>query len=195
MERCLASKPVLRSFCTGITMLRRLILMRHAKSAWPEGIADHDRPLAPRGQSTAPMMGEWLKSAGLKPDLALISSARRTRETWALVAPALVGTPFREERRLFAASTETMLEIVQTCSDAVGTLMVVAHNPATQDLAHRLASRVTSDLDALARLSRHYPTAAITLLEGEGEWAMLAPGTMRLARFTTPRLLGGIDED
>ncbi len=53
----------------------RLILMRHAKSAWPEGVADFDRPLAPRGMEAAPLMGRWLAKQGITPDQVLVSAA------------------------------------------------------------------------------------------------------------------------
>ena len=69
--------------------MKRLLLLRHAKSAWPEGVEDHDRPLGDRGRRDAPRMGAYMASAGLQPGFALVSSARRTQETWALVEPAL----------------------------------------------------------------------------------------------------------
>ena len=68
--------------------MKRLLLLRHAKSAWPDGVEDHDRPLSDRGRRDAPRMGAYIAAAGLRPDFALVSSARRTQETWALVAPA-----------------------------------------------------------------------------------------------------------
>ena len=179
----------------GFTMLRRLILMRHAKSGWPEGVADHERPLAPRGQSTAPIMGRWLQVAGFRPDLALVSSARRTRETWAYIAPFLAETSSLIEERLFAASTASMMALVQACPAEISTLMIVAHNPGTQDLAHGLASRMSSDRDAFSRLGRKFPTAGIAVLEAEGEWRAITLGSMMLSQFMTPRFLGGIDED
>src|SRR5579859_3831085 len=70
---------------------RRLILLRHAKSDWPEG-PDLDRPLAKRGRRDAPRIGRWLRAHGFVPDVVICSAARRTRETWALVAPELAGS-------------------------------------------------------------------------------------------------------
>lgn len=67
--------------------MKQLLLLRHAKSAWPDGVADHDRPLADRGRRDAPRMGAYIAKAGLQPDFALVSSALRTQETWGLVAP------------------------------------------------------------------------------------------------------------
>ena len=67
--------------------MRRLMLLRHAKSDWPTGVGDQDRPLGPRGRHDAPRMGEEMARRGLRPDLAIISTARRTLETFALVSP------------------------------------------------------------------------------------------------------------
>ena len=73
--------------------MRRLMLLRHAKSNRPEGVADRERPLATRGREAAPVMGRCLADELLLPDLVLISPARRTQETWQLVAPMLPEKP------------------------------------------------------------------------------------------------------
>src|SRR5690242_1439584 len=70
-------------------MTKTLILFRHAKSAWPDNVEDHERPLAERGRKAAPVMAKWLLAKGLRPSVALVSTAKRTQETWALVAPEL----------------------------------------------------------------------------------------------------------
>jgi phosphohistidine phosphatase len=74
---------------------RRLLLFRHAKSDSPQGGSDHERPLGPRGRHDAPRMGEEMARRGLKPELALVSTATRTRETFALVKPFLPEVPAR----------------------------------------------------------------------------------------------------
>ena len=68
---------------------RTLVILRHAKAANPEGVADPDRPLTSRGHADAAAAGAWLAHRDLQPDLVLCSSARRTRETWHGVALAL----------------------------------------------------------------------------------------------------------
>ncbi|CAM5605305.1 Phosphohistidine phosphatase OS=Streptomyces griseomycini OX=66895 GN=FHS37_004000 PE=4 SV=1 [Streptomyces griseomycini] len=88
----------------GAGPLRRLVVLRHAKSARPEGVADHERPLAPRGRRDAPAAGRALAEADCLPGLALCSTAVRARRTWELAA-AQWGTPppVRFDRRLYAA--------------------------------------------------------------------------------------------
>ncbi len=71
---------------------RRLVLLRHAKSAWPD-LPDHDRPLAGRGRGDAPAMGRWLRETGCVPDLVWCSTARRAAQTWQLAAAELGADP------------------------------------------------------------------------------------------------------
>ena len=71
---------------------RHLIVLRHAKSAWPQEVADQDRPLGPRGLRDAPAAGRWLREHGFTPDRIVCSPTRRTRQTWELVAHEL-GAP------------------------------------------------------------------------------------------------------
>lgn len=173
----------------------RLILMRHAKSAWPEGVADFDRPLAPRGQEAAPLMGRWLSKQGIRPDQVLVSAAKRTRETWALAGAFFPGLAHEATPAIYAASAGDLLDVVHDAEPAAQTLMLVGHNPGMQELGYALAHPATSDSEALRRLSQKYPTAGLAILEQDGGWRDIAPGSMRLTTFITPRALGGVDED
>ena len=95
---------------------RRLILTRHAKSAWDDPtLADHDRPLNARGRRSALALGDWLASRGYEPEEVLCSSARRTQETWAMVAaaPVEVRPLLRIEPGLYHASPDKMLTILR----------------------------------------------------------------------------------
>src|SRR5260370_40026330 len=89
---------------------QRLILLRHAKSAWPD-VPDHERPLAGRGRRAAPTAGRWLREAGFVPDRVLCSTAPRARETWQLAEEELGAhppTPF--EDRGYGASAPELLD-------------------------------------------------------------------------------------
>jgi phosphohistidine phosphatase len=173
----------------------RLILFRHAKSAWPEGVADHDRPLGPRGQQATPLMARWLVAAQLRPDLVLVSSARRTRETWSLIASEMPGIPSKSEPRIYEASYERLLGVLRALPVELGTVMMVGHNPGMQELALALSSGLGDKVEARMRLRRKYPTAGVAVLDFDGDWAELIPGVARLTHFQTPAMLGGIDED
>ena len=116
-------------------MTKTLILLRHAKSAWPDNVEDHDRPLAERGRRAAPLMARWLAENGLKPSVALVSTARRTQETWALVAPDLGKVARRDVGEIYEAPAQRILDAIHGVEPSVETLLVVGHNPGMEDLA------------------------------------------------------------
>ncbi|WP_440983109.1 SixA phosphatase family protein [Shinella sumterensis] len=169
--------------------MKRLLLLRHAKSAWPDGVDDHDRPLSDRGRRDAPRMGAYLAAAGLRPDFALVSSARRTQETWALVAPAFGGTcPSLAVPTIYEAEPAMILAAIQDAPDESGTLLVIGHNPGFEDLAALLAPQ--GNQDALARMKTKYPTAGLAVIEcNSPRWADVIPGAGRLEAFVTPKTL------
>jgi phosphohistidine phosphatase len=167
-------------------MRHTLILLRHAKSDWPDGVPDHERPLNGRGRRDAPRTGEWLVAQGRVPDRAVVSTAVRTRETYGLAAEAFSTGPevhFQDE--LYAASAGEMLEVVRQTPESVGTLMVVSHNPGTQYLAAVLADDTHPEL--VARVHAKYPTNTVTVLEFDGAWATLDPGTASMVAVESPR--------
>ncbi|MEV4940541.1 SixA phosphatase family protein [Streptomyces zaomyceticus] len=117
--------------------------MRHAKSAWPEGVADHDRPLGPRGLRDAPAAGRFLAEHGGPPDLVLCSPARRARRTWELAAAELdspVPAPTVHDPRLYGAGDAELLDVLHGVPDEVATLLLVGHNPGLEDLVLLLAA-------------------------------------------------------
>jgi phosphohistidine phosphatase len=166
-------------------MMRRLALFRHAK-AERQGNDDHERALAPRGRLAAPAMGRWLAEAGFVPDLVLCSTARRTRETWALAEPAFPSGAIevRLERRVYAASAPQLLALLQGADAAAERLLVVGHNPGLEELAALLAPGATA-------LAEGFPTAAVAVIELDaGQWRRVGAGQGRLTAFSTPKSLG-----
>lgn len=163
--------------------------MRHAKSAWPEDIPDHDRPLAPRGRRDAPAAGDWLREAGCVPDRVLCSTARRTRQTWQLAEEKLGAHPEAVfEDRVYGASGAELLDLARQTPADVRTLLIVGHDPAMRGLTLELASEQPGDAEAeaLGRVRAKYPTAGIAILSFSGDWAELSPGQARLAEFVVP---------
>jgi phosphohistidine phosphatase len=172
---------------TGARPLRRLVVLRHAKSAWPPGVPDHQRPLAPRGRRDAPAAGIALAEADCLPDLALCSTAVRARQTWEL-ASAQWGTPppVRLDPRLYAADVPELLEAVHEVSPEVETLLLIGHNPGLEELVLELAGDSLDD--ALDEVRVKFPTSAIAVLAWHGTtWQALAPGTALLTGVTVPR--------
>ncbi len=174
--------------------MRRLMLLRHAKSAHPSGGSDIDRPLAPRGREAAPRIGAYLREEGLFPDLALVSSARRTRETWELVRAALGEVEARIEPRIYEAQAERLLAVVREVGPEVRSLLMIGHNPGFSDLAQWLIGG--GDRHAFARLSRKYPTAGLAVIDFPVDsWARVDGRGGRLDRFVTPKTLGADEDD
>lgn len=171
------------------TSTRRLILLRHAKSAWPNDVPDHERPLAPRGRRDAPAAGDWLHRSGYVPDRVLCSTARRARETWQLADEKLDAHPQAVfEDRVYGASIVDLLELARQTAADVGTLLIVGHDPAMRGLTLELAGMQFNDTEAAAlrRVRVKYPTAAIAVLAFMATWPELGPARAQLTDFATP---------
>lgn len=169
-------------------MSKTLILFRHAKSAWPEGLGDHDRPLADRGRKAAPVMAKWLADKGFKPTVALVSTARRTQETWTLVAPELGKIVKRDTAEIYEAPVGRILDAIHGVEPSVETLLVLGHNPGMEDLARLLMK--DDGGEAGARLRHKFPTAAIAVLSLPVEdWTIVTPRIATLEHFVTPKSL------
>ncbi len=167
--------------------VRRLYLLRHAKSDWADpNRADFDRPLAARGSRDAPRMGAYLAGLDTPPELVLCSAARRARETWELVRPAFPDSVRCEIRRdLYLATPGDLLHAVNEVDAGVSALMLIGHNPGLHELALALADASASDLDW------KFPTGAVAAIAFEGDgWADATPGGGRLEAFVVPRRLG-----
>ena len=176
---------------------RKLVLLRHAKSAWPD-VPDHERPLGPRGQRDAPVMGRWLRAAGHVPDQVLCSTARRARQTWQLAQAGLGATPPASfDDAVYQGSAAQLLDLIRRAPPAARTLLVIGHGPGIPELALALSAATAparagaaghvATAAMLGRMRAKFPTAAIAVFEFAGNWDQLAPGTARLTSFVTPR--------
>jgi phosphohistidine phosphatase len=168
--------------------MRRLWLLRHAKSSWDDPVLDdRDRPLAPRGRDAAARMARHLERAEVRPSLVVCSSALRARETLAAVLPSL-GTDLdvRIDPACYTFSGSQLLEVVRALSDEHTTVLIVGHNPATEALATTLARGG----ERLSALRAKYPTGALAGLELDiVAWTDAGPGSGVLTDFVTPREL------
>ena len=160
----------------------RLLLLRHAKSDWNHpGLPDHDRPLARRGLRDAPRMGRYLGEQGLCPEVALVSTARRARETAALALEAAGAAPdaLRLVPDLYGSSPDEIVEIVSEEGGGASPLLVVAHNPGMEDLVARFGGRY-----------EHFPTAALAVVSvPASDWSGLLPAAVTLEALIRPREL------
>ena len=159
-----------------------LHLLRHAKSSWdPPGLADADRPLAPRGERAGRLIADHVRRRGVRPELILCSPALRARQTLELVAADLGGGPIRYEEDIYGAAAEELLERLRRVPAATDSVLMVGHNPGHRDLAVMLGA----DESAIGK----FPTGALATFELPA-WAKLGPGCGRLVEFAKPKQLG-----
>ncbi|HVY88684.1 MAG TPA: histidine phosphatase family protein [Hyphomonadaceae bacterium] len=162
--------------------MRQLVLMRHAKAVPPdEADDDFERALADQGREAAPRVAKALAEAGADPQVVLVSDAKRTRETWELVKPALGKVEVQFLRTLYLCPAETLMEAAEKAN--AERVMLVAHNPGMHELATRLAFR-NNELDA--RVRAKFPTAAAALFERKGP-----DSSWKLKAYLTPK---GVDD-
>jgi phosphohistidine phosphatase len=170
--------------------MRRLLLLRHAKSDWSEpGASDHERPLNRRGREAAPRIGGYLRRHRLTPASVLCSTARRTRDTWALVAAEIPDPPpATYVERIYEATPRTLLDILRNAEPGGASLLVVGHNPGLHELATQLIA--SGDPDDRERLREKLPTGGLVIIDfAIADWSKLHARSGRLERFVVPRML------
>jgi phosphohistidine phosphatase len=171
--------------------VKTVYLLRHAKSAWnsPEA-EDHDRALNGRGRAACTALARHMAKAQIAPQLVLVSSAVRARETWERIAQELLHPyPVRELTSLYLAEPRTMRKLIRDLDDKLSSIMLVGHNPGLEELAHNLAA-AGAPL-ALKRMAEKFPTGGLaTLVFSADRWQDVARDVGRLADFVTPASLG-----
>lgn len=169
-------------------MRRTILLLRHTKSSWDDSPeTDFDRPLASRGRLAATLMGAYLAEERLIPDRVLCSSAARTRETWRRAAEEAGRTiPVDYLDSLYEAPPAAILKQLGKLDATVAYVLVVAHNPGLDMVAHSLVGDGVAE--ARRRLDEKFPTGALAVIDAElPEWSDIRPGCGRLLRFVTPK--------
>ena len=164
-------------------MAATLILLRHAKSAYPAGVADHDRPLNGRGRRDAPVAGSLIATHVPHIDLALVSTAARAQQTWELAAAALQVADTRDVAELYLASPDIMLRRVRAVT--ASTVVLVSHNPGTEELAERLTAN--TDSPEYRRMMQKFPTAAFAVLTADKPFSGWGYGSATLSAFEVGR--------
>ena len=164
-------------------MTLRLILTRHAKSGWDDPtLSDHDRPLDARGRLDAPKIGAWMRGKGYVPDVALVSSARRTQETWERLSRefgqdiAMTTVP-----GLYHAQAHGILDRLRDAQGAC--VMIVGHNPGIGEFAERIVNAAPDHREFV-----DYPTCASLIVGFDAtDWKSVDWGNGRVIDFIVPR--------
>jgi len=161
--------------------------MRHAK-AEPFAETDHARRLTDRGVAAARDVGAHLRDSGIRPDFVLVSSAERTRDTWAAVSE-LAGAGSAEVRlddAVFTGSPDVVLEALRAAPADAGTVMFVGHNPTAAYLCHLLDDG-EGEPAAVSGLLEGFPPGAVAVMEIGVPWSELGPETGRVVGYYVGR--------
>lgn len=166
--------------------MHRLIIMRHARAETdPAPGGDRDRPLSAAGRSDAALMGRALAERGLRPDLALVSGARRTQETWILAQEAFGDAETRIDHSLYNASAAVLRSRIEAAEDEAGCLLILGHNPGVHDLAIEYLGEGAASPALLERLAGGFPPGAAAVFSAD------AAGRLTPEGFLTPQMMGG----
>lgn len=172
--------------------MKRLMLLRHAKSLRDEKMKDKDRPLNERGRADAPRMGSYMHNRGYQPDLVLCSTAKRTVVTWELLAPGLVqAAETRFVDALYLASANSIRKTIAHTKHA-SSLLVIGHNPGIEECARTLAHipQTSGERNLFAELSTKFPTCALAVFDFDiADWAGIATHGGTLVDFVRPKTL------
>ena len=168
--------------------MRKLTLLRHAKSSWDDPVQrDFDRPVNAKGVRAARTVGEHLRREGLSFDHVVASPAARVIDTldglWDGYGKTLKPV---WDRRIYLASCVTLLDVVHDTPAEAQSVLMVGHNPGLEDLVLMLVPDEEGD-GLRDSLEEKFPTASVAVLEFDGDWNALKAHTAQLTRFVRPR--------
>jgi phosphohistidine phosphatase len=168
-------------------VVRRLYLLRHAKSSWElAGERDHERGLTPRGRDDVALISKFMRKSKIAPDLVICSSARRTTETLGGLDKTIVKhAKIQLTEDAYRASVADLLDLLRTIRPRHRSVLFVGHNPAIHDLAVDLARGG----DDLQRMATKFQTAGLAEFAFDGGWSRLGPDGAELVAFTAPKQL------
>ncbi|GAB2761362.1 histidine phosphatase family protein [Salinifilum aidingensis] len=156
---------------------RTLVLLRHAKSARPEGVQDRERPLNDRGRRDAPEAGRWLRQHVPHVEFVLCSPARRAEETWELAGSRMPAAPsVRRAERLYEAGAQDLLAAVHELPVVPLTAVLIGHDPTISEFVGLLTGQPVS-----------LKTSGIAVVTSAQPWSAAGDGWGRLTETATPR--------
>jgi phosphohistidine phosphatase len=166
--------------------MHRLFVLRHAKSSWDNSLADHERPLAPRGRRAAETLAGHIAALDPPPALVLCSTARRAQDTLEPIRerlPAATGVLVEDD--LYGASAPQLLDRLRSVPEDTPSVLLVGHNPGLEDLVVGLGR--DGDPELTGRVRHKFPTAALATLAFDGPWKDISAGkAATLEAFVVP---------
>lgn len=159
--------------------MKTLFILRHAKSSWDDAaLADFDRPLNERGQTSAPFMGELMREKRFRPSIILSSPAVRAKQTAELIKGSSgLAVGIRFDHRIYEASPQSLRQIVAELEGSIDTAMLVGHNPGIEGFIRYLTGRLEP-----------MPTAALAVISLNVEnWNAIDDGCAELQSVYRPK--------
>jgi phosphohistidine phosphatase len=153
-----------------------LVLLRHAKSAYPDGVSDHDRPLSERGLREAPIAGALLAERVPRFDCALVSTGLRAQQTWRAISSSVVATEHIDRADLYLASSDDLLALVRQLPATASKVLFVGHNEGVEELA-----------SALSGVPVTMKTSTFAVLRCDADWAGWQHGMATLEEVVVAR--------
>lgn len=169
--------------------MKRLTLLRHAKSDWDDPVArDFDRPLNRRGEKAALLVGQFAKSRKMQFDRLVASPAVRVTQTLDTFLSGY-GEPLEPhwDRRIYLASAATLFDVIRDLPDTAQSVLMAGHNPGLEELILELvpddgASSLREDVEV------KFPTASLAAMDLTiDHWAQAKKDVGTLVSFTRPR--------
>lgn len=160
--------------------MKRITLIRHAKSSWSNGdLSDHERPLDNRGERECSEMGRWLASIDFAPDLVISSDASRALRTARIIIAELGSKPaLRIDPRLYLSGTRELFGLIGELDEELHHVSLVGHNPGFTDLANILGGAGIDNV----------PTCGVVRLELDVDaWSDIDRDCGRLIDFDYPK--------
>ncbi len=165
--------------------MKHIYLVRHAKAEAPNpSLSDRDRALTLRGRTSAGQLAEGMASAGAAFEVAMVSPANRTVQTWKIMAAVFPDAAMQVIDVLYETDDEGVVAELAALPDDVSGVAVVGHEPTISATASLLAGP-DSDSRSLKRVALGMPTGAAAVLEFDGAWVDLAARTATLTNVVT----------
>lgn len=164
--------------------MKRVYILRHAKSDYPTGVDDKDRPLSARGIAEAKLIVEYMEEKGYRPDLVYCSAAKRTRMTFEAVSDVFDGQAHDMRDELYLAGAGNLYECLKQSDQGHDSVMFVGHNPGMHNLALFLTAQGAPE--HIEELQFKYPTACLAVIDFDVEnWEDVRPNTGELRDLMT----------
>lgn len=154
--------------------MKRMILMRHAKSSWEDDVADFDRPLNRRGNRDAPRIAAALAGLGWHPDIVVHSAALRTTQTWELMASTFPNVrQVVSSKSLYHGSPNDIQAAIDNLPEDCQTSLIIGHNPGWELAVGQLSNQNQRMTTANAALFVNDSSDWRNLLRPDQTWQLV----------------------